>query len=173
MTPKTTMKVRTSLALLGMALLLISCDKKGVFDEYKSVGNAWHKDSIVSFDLPKMDSSKKYNLFLNIRDNKDFPFDNLFLIVSMEQPNHKVNVDTLEFKKFVIADVLALIALNDTNATQVTSTFWMWVIVYAYAFQIYFDFSGYTDIALGIAQLLGIKLPENFASPYLKPIRLS
>lgn len=98
MTPKTTMKVRTSLALLGMALLLISCDKKGVFDEYKSVGNAWHKDSIVSFDLPKMDSSKKYNLFLNIRDNKDFPFDNLFLIVSMEQPNHKVNVDTLEFK---------------------------------------------------------------------------
>jgi alginate O-acetyltransferase complex protein AlgI len=73
------------------------------------------------------------------------------------------------FKKFVIADALALIALNDTNATQVTSTFWMWVIVYAYAFQIYFDFSGYTDIALGIAQLLGIKLPENFASPYLKP----
>jgi|CXWL01.1.fsa_nt_gi D-alanyl-lipoteichoic acid acyltransferase DltB (MBOAT superfamily) len=73
------------------------------------------------------------------------------------------------FKKFVVADALALIALNDTNATQVTSTFWMWVIVYAYAFQIYFDFSGYTDIALGIAQLLGIKLPENFASPYLKP----
>jgi D-alanyl-lipoteichoic acid acyltransferase DltB (MBOAT superfamily) len=73
------------------------------------------------------------------------------------------------FKKFVIADALALIALNDMNATQVTSTFWMWVIVYAYAFQIYFDFSGYTDIALGIAQLFGIKLPENFASPYLKP----
>ena len=73
------------------------------------------------------------------------------------------------FKKFVVADALALIALNDTNALQVTSTFWMWVIVYAYAFQIYFDFSGYTDIALGIAQLLGIKLPENFASPYLKP----
>ncbi len=73
------------------------------------------------------------------------------------------------FKKFVIADALALIALNDTNATQVASTFWMWVIVYAYAFQIYFDFSGYTDIALGIAQLLGINLPENFASPYLKP----
>ncbi len=73
------------------------------------------------------------------------------------------------FKKFVLADALALIALNDMNATQVTSTFWMWVIVYAYTFQIYFDFSGYTDIALGIAGLLGIKLPENFASPYLKP----
>lgn len=73
------------------------------------------------------------------------------------------------FKKFVLADSLALIALNEANAAQVTSTLWMWVIVYAYAFQIYFDFSGYTDIALGIAGLLGIKLPENFASPYLKP----
>lgn len=73
------------------------------------------------------------------------------------------------FKKFVVADTLALIALNDTNAMQVNSTGWLWILVYAYAFQIYFDFSGYTDIALGIAKLIGIQLPENFASPYLKP----
>lgn len=73
------------------------------------------------------------------------------------------------FKKFVIADTLALIALNDALATQVRTTGWMWIVVYAYAFQIYFDFSGYTDIAIGIARLVGIKLPENFASPYLKP----
>lgn len=73
------------------------------------------------------------------------------------------------FKKFVIADALAFIALNDTLATQVRTTGWMWLIVYAYTFQIYFDFSGYTDIAIGIARLVGIKLPENFAAPYLKP----
>jgi len=73
------------------------------------------------------------------------------------------------FKKFVIADALALIALNDALATQVRTTGWMWIIVYAYAFQIYFDFSGYTDIAIGTAQLVGIKLPENFAAPYTKP----
>src|SRR5688572_27164036 len=73
------------------------------------------------------------------------------------------------FKKFVIADTLAMIALNDALATQVRTTGWMWVIVYAYAFQIYFDFSGYTDIAIGIARLVGIKLPENFAAPYTRP----
>ena len=56
------------------------------------------------------------------------------------------------FKKFVIADALALIALNDTLATQVRTTGWMWIVLYAYAFQIYFDFSGYTDIAIGIAR---------------------
>ena len=73
------------------------------------------------------------------------------------------------FKKFVIADTLAIIALNDALATQVRTTGWMWVVVYAYAFQIYFDFSGYTDIAIGIARLVGIRLPENFAAPYIKP----
>ncbi|HLO28625.1 MAG TPA: MBOAT family O-acyltransferase [Anaerolineales bacterium] len=73
------------------------------------------------------------------------------------------------FKKFVIADTLALIALNDLLATQVHTSGWMWIIVYAYTFQIYFDFSGYTDIAIGIGRLVGIKLPENFAAPYLKP----
>ncbi len=73
------------------------------------------------------------------------------------------------FKKFVIADVLALIALNDTLALQARTTGWLWIHLYAYAFQIYFDFSGYTDIAIGIARLVGIKLPENFAAPYSKP----
>jgi alginate O-acetyltransferase complex protein AlgI len=73
------------------------------------------------------------------------------------------------FKKFVIADTLALIALNDALAVQVRTTGWMWLVLYAYTFQIYFDFSGYTDIAIGIARLVGIKLPENFAAPYLKP----
>src|SRR3990172_1415291 len=53
------------------------------------------------------------------------------------------------FKKFVIADTLAIIALNDSLAVQVRATGWMWIHLYAYAFQIYFDFSGYTDIAIG------------------------
>jgi D-alanyl-lipoteichoic acid acyltransferase DltB (MBOAT superfamily) len=73
------------------------------------------------------------------------------------------------FKKFVIADTLAMIALNFRNASQVTSSGWAWLLLYAYAFQLYFDFSGYTDIAIGMGRLLGIKLPENFNSPYLKP----
>lgn len=73
------------------------------------------------------------------------------------------------FKKFVIADTLALFALNDRLAGEVTSAGWMWVVVYAYALQIYFDFSGYTDLAIGAARLVGIRLPENFAGPYLKP----
>lgn len=71
-------------------------------------------------------------------------------------------------KKFIVADSLSYIALNATNAEQATSAGGMWVLLYAYAFQIYFDFSGYSDIAIGVGQLFGIKLPENFNQPYLK-----
>ena len=92
------MKIKNSLLFLLVTFLVISCDKKRVFDEYKSVGNSWHKDSIITFKLPKLESDKNYNLFVNVRDNNDYPFDNLFLIVSLEQPNKKVLVDTLEYK---------------------------------------------------------------------------
>jgi D-alanyl-lipoteichoic acid acyltransferase DltB (MBOAT superfamily) len=73
------------------------------------------------------------------------------------------------FKKFVVANTLAAISLNVKIATGAVSPGWMWFFVYAYTFQIYFDFSGYTDIAIGIARLAGIRLPENFNAPYLKP----
>jgi alginate O-acetyltransferase complex protein AlgI len=72
-------------------------------------------------------------------------------------------------KKFVIADTLALgLALNPTNAAQAESTLWLWVLLYGYALQLFFDFSGYTDIAIGIGVLFGVKLPENFKRPYFK-----
>ena len=81
---------------------MISCDKKRVFDEYKSVGSAWNKMTEVRFDLPKLDTLKKYNLYVNLRANDDYKFNNLFLIVSLEQPNGLTKVDTLEYQ---MADV--------------------------------------------------------------------
>ncbi len=72
------------------------------------------------------------------------------------------------FKKFVLANSLALIALNSQNAAQVHQAGWTWLLLYAYAFRLFFDFSGYTDIAIGMGRLMGIRLPENFDSPYLK-----
>jgi len=92
------MKIRNSIFFLLISILFLSCDKKRVFDEYQSVGNSWHKDSIISFELPPLEQQKKYNLFVNIRDNNDYPFNNLFLIVSLEEPNKRTIVDTLEYQ---------------------------------------------------------------------------
>jgi len=73
------------------------------------------------------------------------------------------------FKKFVLADGLALMALSADNASQVNSPAWLWVLLYAYSLRLYFDFAGYSDIAIGIGRLAGVHLPENFERPYLKP----
>lgn len=72
-------------------------------------------------------------------------------------------------KKFVLADSLGLIALDAANVFQVQNPSWMWVLLYAYALQLYLDFSAYTDIAVGIGRLAGVGLPENFRRPYLQP----
>ena len=92
------MSLKSSFFCIFLAILFCSCDKKRVFDEYKSVGNTWIKDSIVTFKLPKLDTTKSYNLFLNIRNNNDYAFNNLFLIVSLEQPDGVTKVDTLEYE---------------------------------------------------------------------------
>lgn len=72
------------------------------------------------------------------------------------------------FKKFVLADTLALLSL-DVLAPAVRPAGWLWLLVYLYAFRIFLDFSGYTDVAIGLGLLLGVRLPENFNAPYLKP----
>ncbi len=92
------MNLRISILSFLVAILLFSCDEKRVFDEYKSVGSSWHKDSIVSFELPVLDSTKNHDVFLNIRNNNNYPFSNLFLIVSFEKPNGYTKVDTLEYQ---------------------------------------------------------------------------
>ncbi|RUA15305.1 MAG: hypothetical protein DSY55_06580 [Clostridia bacterium] len=73
------------------------------------------------------------------------------------------------FKKFVIADTLALgMALTPDLARQSHSALALWGLLYGYAFRLYFDFAGYTDIAIGVGVMLGVHLPENFRRPYLK-----
>ena len=73
------------------------------------------------------------------------------------------------FKKFVIADSFALgMSLDAIDITHIQSGGGLWLLLYGYAFRLYFDFGGYSDIAIGLGILLGIKLPENFRRPYLQ-----
>lgn len=92
------MGIKNSCILFAVVLLILACDKKRVFDEYKTMGSGWNKDSIVSFDLPVLDSTKQFNLFVNLRANDDYKFNNIFLIVAMEQKNGFTKVDTLEYQ---------------------------------------------------------------------------
>jgi alginate O-acetyltransferase complex protein AlgI len=71
-------------------------------------------------------------------------------------------------KKVLIANVLGeqvdgIFALQDYELTTTVA----WIGILAYAFQIYFDFSGYSDMAIGIGRMIGFRFPENFNNPYI------
>ena len=73
------------------------------------------------------------------------------------------------FKKVVLADGISVYAspVFDAAEAGVMLTFFeAWIGTLAYTFQLYFDFSGYSDMAIGIARMFGIRLPLNFNSPY-------
>ncbi|MEM0955679.1 MAG: MBOAT family O-acyltransferase [Pseudomonadota bacterium] len=72
------------------------------------------------------------------------------------------------FKKVVIADQLVpwVSLVFDATDTDYVTGLNAWIATYAYTFQLYFDFSGYSDMAIGAAMMFGIKLPINFNSPY-------
>ena len=71
-------------------------------------------------------------------------------------------------KKVLIANVMAeqadLIFKSDYNVLSMSNA---WLGMLAYTFQIYFDFSGYSDMAIGLGRMMGFKFPENFNSPYI------
>jgi alginate O-acetyltransferase complex protein AlgI len=71
-------------------------------------------------------------------------------------------------KKVLIANVLGaeadrIMALNPSTIDSTTA----WIGILAYTFQIYFDFSGYSDMAIGIGRMIGFTFPENFNNPYV------
>ena len=95
-------------------------------------------------------------------------------------------------KKVVVADVLALtvaeagllvtamagartltaeeaLLVPSNEAGSAATALHVWKIVLAYSLQIFFDFSAYSDIAIGVSRVLGVRVPENFRWPYLSP----
>ena len=73
------------------------------------------------------------------------------------------------FKKIVIADNLFQFSINSINTNDLShvSLFKILISTYVYCGMIYFDFSGYSDMAIGISGLFGINIPENFSRPLL------
>ncbi|MDH5680500.1 MAG: MBOAT family protein [Spirochaetota bacterium] len=69
-------------------------------------------------------------------------------------------------KKVIIADTMAIIADSVFSSTQTLTAADAWIGVIAYTIQIYFDFSGYSDMAIGLGLMFGFHFPENFNRPY-------
>ncbi|MFT5852390.1 MAG: alginate O-acetyltransferase complex protein AlgI [Colwellia sp.] len=105
-----------------------------------------HKEMLPQFDLPETFKPNSFNIAIGL---------SLFTIGL--------------FKKVVLADNVAVYAtpvFQALDAGKAVDTIDAWIGTTAYTLQLYFDFSGYSDMALGLARMFGIKLPENFNSPY-------
>jgi gliding motility-associated lipoprotein GldH len=92
------------IGLLLLFLFFTSCDKKQFFSEYKELDGTWKKSDTLRFTFEQKDTINPYNLFLNVRNNNDYPFNNMYLIVSLREPGKKptIKIDTLEYQ---MADV--------------------------------------------------------------------
>jgi len=91
--------MRSNIFILCFVVLSgVACDSKRVFDEYKTIPEVWNKDKTLSFKISPPDSTKAYNLFINLRNTNAYKYNNLFLIVEINFPHGKSIVDTLEYK---------------------------------------------------------------------------
>jgi alginate O-acetyltransferase complex protein AlgI len=70
------------------------------------------------------------------------------------------------FKKVILADTFAVWSDNGFSASDTLTFLQAWTTSISYTFQLYFDFSGYTDMAIGLALMLNISIPHNFNSPF-------
>ena len=102
-----------------------------------------YNDMIPQFENPKNQIINKNNIILGL----------LVIIIGL-------------FKKVVIADTLSLNVDNGFNNYLELNFIESWIVSLSFTFQIYFDFSGYIDMATGSAILFNIRLPQNFDSPF-------
>src|SRR5690348_9379705 len=70
------------------------------------------------------------------------------------------------FEKVVVADTLAFFVDRELAHYHLLSTSSAWLAVLGYTFQLYFDFAGYSDMAIGLGYMFGLRIPVNFRSPY-------
>ena len=91
--------MRKIILLIIISFVISSCSDSAIYDQYTSVSNdGWHKDSIFNFKFSPTDTISRNNLFINLRNNNNYQFSNLFLIVDIDFPNNTSVKDTLEYE---------------------------------------------------------------------------
>jgi gliding motility-associated lipoprotein GldH len=95
---KTEKEMRSIFLTLLIVLAFIACDNKTVVSETRTLSGNWGQQDVIEFTIPQLDSLKKYNMFLHLRNTNDYPFNNIFIIASINFPHGKVVTDTLEYR---------------------------------------------------------------------------
>lgn len=96
---RTKLKIYKKTGILVFSLFVLSCNSNAVFDQYHPIENhEWHSNKSIDFTLNNLDTISAHNVFINIRNNKNYEFSSLFLIAKLEMPNGYKVIDTLEYE---------------------------------------------------------------------------
>lgn len=78
-------------------IVCLSCSDKGTTTDIKNVNSKWNKNQKLAFKLTADDTEKAKNIIFVIRNNNDYPYSNLRLIVNFESPKKEIKTDTLNY----------------------------------------------------------------------------
>ena len=89
--------MKNSFLALLVLLALHSCVNSDVYLKYKSITtHGWSKDSLYTFDIPVKDTTVRYNIYVNIRNRGEYPYQNLWLFLSRMTPDSIQSNDSIE-----------------------------------------------------------------------------
>ncbi len=79
--------------------MLVACSGPVTYSSYQSTReNAWGLHDTINFDFPVQDTLSRYNLYIMLRNNEDYPYSNIILITQTRFPDHTLITDTLEYE---------------------------------------------------------------------------
>ncbi len=84
-------------ATLFVAITLVACNQPIVYDSFVEINDSWKINDTLSFDFKATDSVQKHNIYLQIRANQAYKFNNIFILATIKTPNGHTTIDTLEY----------------------------------------------------------------------------
>jgi len=97
MNQKAVKKMNKCFWAIIISLLIVACTSNDVYFQYSAINSkGWSKDSLYGFDIPINDTLATYNVYLNIRNRGEYPYQNLWLFLSKTTPDKIQSKDSIE-----------------------------------------------------------------------------
>jgi gliding motility-associated lipoprotein GldH len=88
-----------SLFFIILFVVMVSCDETLVRSDFQATDNgSWDKDDAIEFTFSEIDTIQKHDMFINVRNDNSFAYNNLFLIAKLNFPDGEIVTDTLEYE---------------------------------------------------------------------------
>lgn len=95
--PSIIMSAQRLIRLILFLLVLTGCGRGSVYHEFVAMPDGkWHQDSILHYQVAVDDSLSPYDFYINIRNNTDYPYSNIYLFFTTAFPNGHITRDTIE-----------------------------------------------------------------------------